>query len=47
MSTDKPDYPPIRRVITGHDAGNVAKVLIDSAARNAKYPGPGTVSILM
>jgi quercetin dioxygenase-like cupin family protein len=47
MSTDKPDYPPIRRVITGHDAGNVAKVLIDSAATNAKYPGPGTVSTLM
>jgi len=47
MSADKPDYPPIRRVITGHDAGNVAKVLIDSAATNAKYPGPGTVSTLM
>jgi quercetin dioxygenase-like cupin family protein len=47
MSTDKPDYPPIRRVITGHDAGNVAKVLIDSAATNAKYPGPGTVSTLI
>jgi quercetin dioxygenase-like cupin family protein len=47
MSTDKPNYPPIRRVITGHDAGNVAKVLIDSAATNAKYPGPGTVSTLM
>ena len=47
MSADKPDYPPIRRVITGHDAGSVAKVLIDSAATNAKYPGPGTVSTLM
>jgi quercetin dioxygenase-like cupin family protein len=47
MSTDKPDYPPIRRVITGHDAGNIAKVLIDSPATNAKYPGLGTVSTLI
>jgi quercetin dioxygenase-like cupin family protein len=47
MSTDKPDYPPIRRVITGHDAGNVAKVLVDGAATNAKYPAPGTVSTLI
>ena len=30
MSNDKPDYPPIRRVVTGHDSGNVAKVLMDS-----------------
>jgi quercetin dioxygenase-like cupin family protein len=47
MSNDKPDYPPIRRVITGHDAGNVAKVLIDGAAANAKYPAPGAVSTLI
>ena len=47
MSPDKPNYPPIRRVITGHDGGNVAKVLIDSAGTNAKYPGPGSVSTLM
>ena len=44
MSNDKPDYPQIRRVVTGHDAGNVAKVLIDGAASNAKHPSPGTVS---
>jgi len=47
MSNDKPDYPPIRRVVTGHDAGNVAKVLIDHAASNAKYPSPGTVSTVI
>ena len=47
MSNDKPDYPPIRRVITGHDAGNLAKVLIDGAATNAKYPAPGAVSTLI
>jgi quercetin dioxygenase-like cupin family protein len=47
MSNDKPDYPPIRRVVTGHDGNNVAKVLIDAPAANAKYPSPGTVSTLM
>jgi quercetin dioxygenase-like cupin family protein len=47
MSSDKPDYPPIRRVVTGHDRGNVAKVLTDGAATNAKYPSPGTVSTLI
>lgn len=46
MTDTKPDYPPIRRIITGHD-GDVAKVLIDSAATNAKYPAPGTVSTLI
>jgi quercetin dioxygenase-like cupin family protein len=45
--TDKPDYPPIRRIITGHDANNVAKVLIDGPATNAKYPGAGAVSTMM
>lgn len=47
MSNDKPDYPPIRRVVTGHDSNNVAKVLIDAPASNAKYPSPGTVSTMM
>ena len=45
MATD--DYPPIRRVITGHSQGKVAKVLLDGPAANAKYPGPGTVSTLI
>lgn len=40
-------YPPIRRVVTGHDAAGVAKVLIDAPAANAKYPQPGQVSTLM
>jgi quercetin dioxygenase-like cupin family protein len=47
MSNDKPNYPPIRRVITGHDSDNVAKVLMDSAATNTKYPGPGAVSTMI
>jgi naringenin degradation protein FdeH len=40
-------YPPIRRVVTGHDAANVAKVLLDEPGTNAKYPQPGQVSTLM
>jgi quercetin dioxygenase-like cupin family protein len=40
-------YPPIRRVVTGHDAVNVAKVLSDAPATNAKYPQPGVVSTMM
>ena len=40
-------YPPIRRVVTGHDANDVAKVLLDEPATNAKYPQPGQVSTLM
>src|SRR5262249_35407366 len=40
-------YPPIRRFVTGHDANNVAKVLVQGAATNAKYPSPGTVSTLI
>lgn len=47
MSMEKPAYPPIRRVITGHDADNVAKVLIDGPATNAKYPSAGTVSTMI
>ena len=44
---DKPSYPPIRRVVTGHDAGNVAKVIMDAPATNAKYPSAGLVSTLI
>ena len=40
-------YPPIRRVVTGHDAANVAKVVIDAPATNAKFPQPGLVSTMM
>jgi len=40
-------YPPIRRVVTGHDEAQVAQVLIDGPATNAKYPQPGQVSTLM
>lgn len=40
-------YPPIRRVVTGHDESNIAKILIDGPATNAKYPQPGLVSTMM
>jgi quercetin dioxygenase-like cupin family protein len=41
------DYPPIRRVVTGHDEAGVSKVLIDGPATNAKYPQPGLVSTMI
>src|SRR5262250_1907496 len=40
-------YPPIRRFVTGHDAKNVAKVIMRGPATNAKYPSPGTVLTLI
>ena len=46
MTDSKPNYPSIRRIVTGHD-GEVAGVLIDAPASNAKYPAPGTVSTLI
>jgi quercetin dioxygenase-like cupin family protein len=47
MTEAKPDYPPIRRVVTGHDDKDVAKVLLDGPATNAKYPAAGTVSTMI
>jgi len=46
MAETTPDYPPIRRIVTGHDS-DVAKVLIDAPASNAKHPSPGTISTLI
>src|SRR5215213_1342063 len=39
--------PPIRRVVTGHDANGVAKVLIDGPATNVRSSRPGSASTLM
>jgi quercetin dioxygenase-like cupin family protein len=39
--------PPIRRVVTGHDAAGVAKVLLDAPAINTKSSQPGLVSTMM
>ena len=46
MATDFGNLPPpVRRVVTGHDTNNVAKVLIDGRATNHK--GTGSRSTLM
>src|SRR5215472_1418667 len=45
--SDAQKPPPIRRVITGHDKNNVAKVIIDGAATNAKQGASGATSTLI
>jgi quercetin dioxygenase-like cupin family protein len=40
-------HKPIRRVITGHDGKNVAKVIREGAAANTKTPREGVASTLM
>src|ERR1700732_594526 len=47
MTHDPADNPPIRRVVTGHDAHAVAKVLMDGPATNGKSSSPGRVSTLI
>lgn len=37
----------IRRVVTGHDGNNVAKVIFEGPATNTKKPRPGVASTLM
>src|SRR5579871_6384617 len=43
----EPKLPPIRRVITGHDANNLDKVIIDGPATNAKTGASGATSTLI
>jgi quercetin dioxygenase-like cupin family protein len=38
---------PIRRVITGHDDKNIAKVILEGPATNTKTPREGVASTLM
>jgi len=45
--SQRPDYPFIRRVVTGHDAKNTANVLIDAPATNEKYPDANMISTLI
>ncbi len=47
MSTEQPKYPPIRRVVTGHDDNNAAKVIIDAPATNHKGGASGAQSTLI
>ncbi len=41
------DFPPIRRVVTGHDASRTAKVLIDGMAANRRASNSGGMSTLI
>ena len=41
------NFPPIRRVVTGHDTNNVAKTIIDGPAINARFPPSGIRSTLI
>jgi quercetin dioxygenase-like cupin family protein len=47
MSKEKTEFPPIRRVVTGHGADHVAKVILDGPATNARQGGAGNVSTLI
>lgn len=38
---------PVRRVVTGHDENNVAKVLVDGEATNTRSSQPGRFSTLV
>ena len=38
---------PIRRVVTGHDRNQIAKVILDGVATNARRPPSGNVSTLI
>lgn len=38
---------PVRRVVTGHDASNVAKVIVDAPATNERRPPSGLISTLI
>jgi quercetin dioxygenase-like cupin family protein len=40
-------HKPTRRVITGHDRNNVAKVIVEGPAANTKLPREGIASTLM
>ncbi|HUC51281.1 MAG TPA: cupin domain-containing protein [Xanthobacteraceae bacterium] len=40
-------HKPIRRVVTGHNGKNVAKVIREGAAANTKTPREGVASTLM
>jgi quercetin dioxygenase-like cupin family protein len=45
--SEQPKYSPIRRVVTGHDDKNVAKVIMDAPATNHKGGASGAQSTLI
>jgi naringenin degradation protein FdeH len=47
MTSEAAGNPPIRRIVTGHDANGTAKVLIDGPATNRRISKSGGVSTLI
>lgn len=47
MTADTPTLPPLRRIVTGHDGSNVAGVILDGPATNARHSPSGNVSTLI
>src|SRR5262245_20469176 len=45
--TEPSRFPPIRRVVTGHDRDNIARVIMDGPATNAKGGASGATSTLI
>ena len=43
----KPEFPPLRRIVTGHDSRDIARVIIDGAPTNEKFGASGSVSTLI
>jgi len=43
----EPEFPPVRRVVTGHDAKGCARVALDGAASNARRSKSGGRSTLV
>jgi quercetin dioxygenase-like cupin family protein len=47
MASANPTLPAIRRIVTGHDANGVAKVITDGPASNHRQSRPGSFSTLL
>src|SRR6266581_2838221 len=47
LSLTMTDFPPVRRVVTGHGANQVAKILIDGVATNRRTSKSGGMSTLI
>ncbi len=47
MTNEREGYPPVRRVVTGHDRNQVAKILIDGPATNQRTSKSGGASTLI
>jgi mannose-6-phosphate isomerase-like protein (cupin superfamily) len=47
MAPTDSTFSPIRRIVTGHDKNNVAKVLMDGPASNHRESRPGSRSTLI